>query len=149
MQVQDIMTKNPTCCAPKTTLQEVAKQMVENDCGEIPIVENNRLIGVITDRDICCRAVAEGKNPLDMTASEVMTSPAVSVTPETSVEDCCNTMEENQIRRVPVVDETGRCCGIVAQADIAAHADEEDIAEVVEKISEPGAGGPGSGYVSP
>jgi CBS domain-containing protein len=138
MQVKDIMTKDPACCGPNARLQEVAKLMVDNDCGEIPVVENQKLVGVVTDRDICCRTVAKGKNPLDMTASEVMTAPAISVAKDASIEECCRKLEDNQIRRVPVVDEAGRCCGIVAQADIANYADSEDVAEVVEKISEPG-----------
>ena len=137
MQVRDIMTRNPACSAPSAGLQEVAKQMVDNDCGEIPIVENDKLVGVVTDRDICCRSVAQGMNPLDMTASDVMTAPAITVTPEASLDEVRSAMEMNQIRRVPVVDEAGRCCGIVAQADIAAYADPEDVGEVVESISEP------------
>jgi CBS domain-containing protein len=131
------MTENPACCSADTRLQEVAKFMVENDCGEIPIVENGKLVGVVTDRDICCRTVAQGKNPLNMTASDVMSSPAVSVTQDTSLEECCELMEDYQIRRVPVVDEAGCCCGIVAQADIANCADPEEIAEVVERVSQP------------
>jgi len=138
MQVKDIMTKDPTCCTPDTNLQEVARLMVEHDCGEIPVVENKQSmkpVGVVTDRDICCRTVAEGKNPLGMTAGDCMSGPCVTVTPEMSVEDCCRVMEENQIRRVPVVDENGACCGIVAQADIAQHAPNQETAEVVKVVS--------------
>ena len=138
MQVKEIMTENPVCCAPDTSLQEVARMMVDHDCGEIPVVDENRKpVGVVTDRDITCRAVAEGKNPLEMTARDCMTTPCVTVTEETSVEDCCKTMEANMIRRVPVVDESGACCGIVAQADIAEKAPERDAAEVVNQVSQP------------
>lgn len=139
MQVKEIMTENPACCMPDTNLQEVAKLMVENDCGCIPVVENQETmkpVGVITDRDICCRTVAEGKNPLEMSAGDCMTEIVATVTPETSVEDCCNTMEEKQIRRVPVVDERGGCCGMVAQADIAKNASERQTAEVVKDVSQ-------------
>jgi len=138
MQVKDIMTREPSCCTPDTNLQEVARLMVECDCGEIPVVENRQSmkpVGVVTDRDICCRTVAEGKNPLEMTARDCMSSPCVTVTPEIGVEDCCRVMEENQIRRVPVVDERGACCGIVAQADIAQRASERETAEVVKEVS--------------
>ena len=138
MKVKDIMTSDPACCTPDTGLKDVARMMVENDCGEIPIVESEesqRPIGVITDRDIACRAVARGLNPLDLTAKDCMTSPCVTVTPETSVEECCQTMEEHQIRRVPVVDASGACCGIVAQADIARNASKRDTAEVVKEVS--------------
>jgi CBS-domain-containing membrane protein len=78
---------------------------------------------------------AIGKNPLEMMAGDCMSSPCVTVTPEMSVEDCCRMMEENKIRRVPVVDERGACCGIVAQADIARHATEQEAAEVVKEVS--------------
>jgi CBS domain-containing protein len=139
MQVKDIMTRDLACCTPDTNLQDVARLMVDCDCGGIPVVENRRSmkpVGVVTDRDICCRAVAEGKNPLQMTAGDCMSSPCVTVTPETSVEDCCGVMEENQIRRVTVVDEKGACCGIVAQADIAQHASKQETAEVVRGVSQ-------------
>lgn len=140
MQVKDIMTPDPACCTPDTTLQRVAELMVEHDCGEIPVVENAasmKPVGVITDRDITCRAVAKGLNPLTLTASDCMTTPAVTVTPDTPLEDCCRVLEENQIRRVPVVDEGGACCGIVALADIARHAEKRDAGEVVREVSEP------------
>jgi CBS domain-containing protein len=94
-------------------------------------------VGVITDRDITCRSVAMGNNPLEMTAGDCMSSPCITVTPEMSVEDCCQVMEENQVRRVPVVDESGACCGIVAQADIAQHASKRETARVVKEISAP------------
>ncbi len=138
MNVEEIMTKNPECCTADTKLQEVAQMMVKNDCGCIPVVENlqnKKPVGMITDRDITIRTVAEGKNPLDLTAGDVMTGKVVTVTPDTSVEDCCNKMEDNQIRRVAVVDENGGCCGIVAQADVAIKSTDKKTAEVVEEIS--------------
>ena len=138
MKVMDIMTENPACCMPDDGLQAVATQMVENDCGCIPIVEDmssKKPVGIVTDRDIACRAVAEGKNPLDLTALDIMTKNVVTVTPETSVEECCNLMEEHQIRRIAVVDDSGACCGIVAQADIAVNADDGKTAEVVQEVS--------------
>ena len=138
MKIQEIMTTNPACCQPETSLREVARLMVEHDCGEIPVVRDGRPIGVITDRDITARAVAAGRNPLEMKASECMTSPVITVTPKTDVADCCNTMEEHQIRRVPVVDDSGSCCGMVSQADIAQHASAKKTAEVVKQVSKPG-----------
>jgi CBS domain-containing protein len=139
MQVRDIMSTNVVCCSPETSLPEVARMMVEHDCGEIPVVSASGVpMGVVTDRDITCRTVAEDKNPLDMSAGDCMTTPCVTVTPETTLEACCETLEKNRIRRVPVVDETGACCGIVAQADIALHAPRNETVEVVKKVSEPG-----------
>lgn len=136
MDVRDLMTADPVCCNADTGLQDVAKMMVDNDCGAIPVIDDGRPVGIVTDRDIACRAVAEGKNPLEMTAGEIMSSPVEAVTEETSLEDLCELMEDEQIRRVVVVDDEGRVCGIVAQADLAEYADDE-VAEVVEKISEP------------
>lgn len=138
MEVRQIMTVNPACCTPDTKLQKVAKMLLDHDCGSIPVVADERSmkpLGVITDRDICCRVVALGKNPYEMTAADCMSGNVVTVTPEMSLEACCNVMEENQLRRVPVVDATGRCCGIVAQADIAQHAPRKTTAEVVKEVS--------------
>ncbi len=139
MKVQEIMTKNPACCMPTTSLQETAKMMVDNDCGCIPVVEDNdskKPVGMITDRDITIRTVADGKNPLEMTVKDVMSSNVVTITTDSTAEDCCNLMEKNQVRRVAVVDENGGCCGIVAQADIAIKAENAKTDEVVEKISQ-------------
>ena len=134
--VKIIMTENPACCDPDTSLQEVAKMMVEKDCGCIPVVdENSKPIGMITDRDITVRTVAKGQNPLDLTAGKVMTSDVYTVTPETSIEECCRLMEEKQVRRVAVVDAKGTCCGMVAQADIANYASRKQTAEVVQQVS--------------
>jgi len=141
MQVKEVMTANPACCTTDTPLPEVAKMMVDNDCGEIPVVENQKSkipVGVITDRDIVCRAVAKNNNPLDLTAADCMTKPIVTVTPDTTVEDCCRMMEAKQIRRVPVVDADGACCGIVALADLARQARSGAAGEVVKEVSEPG-----------
>ena len=138
MLVREIMSKNPACCTSDTSLQEVAKMMVDNDCGCIPVVESEsgkKPIGMITDRDITIRTVAEGKNPLDLTAADAMSNDAATVTPETSVEDCCNMMEDKQIRRVVVVDENGGCCGMVAQADVAQYASTGQTADVVKEVS--------------
>lgn len=138
MNVNELMTKDPACCTPDANVQEAARLMKEHDCGCIPVIEDRnskKPVGVITDRDICCRTVAEGKNPLDLTVQEVMTSNVETVTEDTSVEECCTLMEDKQIRRVVVVDGNGGCCGIVAQADIALQASENKTAEVVQEVS--------------
>ncbi len=137
MQVREIMSENPACCTGDTSLQDVARLMVEHDCGCIPIVgdrESKKPIGMITDRDITVRTVAEGKNPLEMTAGDAMTGDVVCVTPEMSVEECANIMEDRQIRRVAVIDENGACCGMVAQADLALNAPKH-ASEVVQEVS--------------
>ena len=140
MKVKDVMTADPACCIPATDLQEVAQMMTDHDCGEIPVVANQetkRPIGVITDRDIVCRTVALGLNPLLLTVAECMTTPCVTVTPEMSVGECAWLMEDKKIRRVPVIDADGRCCGIVALADIARHGKTGVTAEIVKEVSEP------------
>ena len=139
MDVRSAMTADPACCTAATPLHLVARMMVDNDCGEIPVVddhESRRPIGVVTDRDITVRAVARGLNPLDIPASEIMTSPVVTVNPETSLSDCCCLMEQHQIRRVLVIDDAGRVCGIVAVADIAKTAGQNATGEVVKEVSE-------------
>ena len=138
MNVREVMTADPACCTADTPLPEVAKMMVECDCGAIPVVDSKdskKPVGMITDRDITIRTVAEGKNPLDLTASDAMTENVMTVTPETSLEECCNLMEQHQIRRVAVVDKNGSCCGMIAQADIAINADGRKTAEVVQEVS--------------
>lgn len=138
MQVREIMTKDPACCAPESNLQEVARLMADNDCGEIPVVdESGRPKGVVTDRDIACRAVAEGRDPRQTAARDVMSTPVITVTPEEGVEHSLELMEQNQVRRLPVVDESGACCGMVAQADIARRTSERDTGELVRDVSQP------------
>ncbi len=142
MQVKEVMTIDPACCVLETSLQEVAQMMIDHDCGEIPVVENKQNylpIGVITDRDIVCRTIAKGINPLDLTVAECISRPCVTVTPEMSIEECSRILEANQIRRVPVVDASGSCCGIVSLADIALRARQSIVAEVVKEVSEPSA----------
>jgi CBS domain-containing protein len=139
-QAKDIMTTNPACCSPEDSVEEAAQMMVKHDCGEIPVVEskdNPKPIGVITDRDVACRVVATGKSPRQTRVREAMSSPPVTVKPETSIEECCRLLEKNQIRRVPVVDQTGLCCGMLSQADIVKAASTKQTAEVLKQVSEP------------
>jgi len=140
MRVKDIMTDTISCCTPETSLADVARKMVVHDCGAIPVIDDqdhDRPLGVVTDRDIVCRILALGRNPLEMTAGECMTSPAYAVHPEDTLDDCCQMLEEHQVRRAVVIDEHGSCCGMVAQADLARHAGSRQIAELVEEVSQP------------
>jgi CBS domain-containing protein len=143
MQVRDIMTPNPACCTPATPMQEVAMLMVDNDCGCIPIVENTttmRPVGVITDRDMVTRMVAQGINPVERAAADYMSSPVITVREDASISECLNLMEQHKIRRVPVVGNLGEVVGMVAQADVALRLSEERAADVVKEVSEPGTG---------
>jgi CBS domain-containing protein len=134
MKTQDIMTKNPSLCVANTKLDEVARMMVESDCGEIPVVrskEKAELLGVVTDRDICCRAVATGKSPSQTSASDIMSSPAVTVSPDTDISQCYKLFEEREIKRLPVVDQRGHCVGIISLSDVAEKAPEQYARELL------------------
>jgi CBS domain-containing protein len=137
MRVQEIMTSDPACCKPEQTLQEAAHLMLTNDCGCIPVVDadSNRIVGLITDRDIAIRAVAAGKDPVRTQVSEAMSHAVVVLPSETPIEQCLLLMEENQVRRAPVVDQNGRLIGIVAQADIARTAPPEQVGGLVSEVS--------------
>jgi CBS domain-containing protein len=141
MLVREIMTADPTCCTPETSLQTAARMMVDADCGAIPVIvdEDSQIPrGIITDRDIVCRAVAEGSNPFELKVSDCMSEGVATVPDDMSIEECCGMMERAQVRRVPVVDARGRLCGIVAQADIARRVPQETLAaELVEHVSAP------------
>jgi CBS domain-containing protein len=133
---RDVMTADPACCSPDTTLDQIARLMIENDCGEIPIVDrSDRPIGVITDRDIVCRAVAEGKNPMAYTAAGFMTTPVETVAADAPLDDVIAIMEQRQIRRIPVVDGDGCCTGIISQADLVTAAAPRQTAELLSQIS--------------
>lgn len=139
MRVRELMTSNPACCTPGTPLEDVGRMMMRCDCGEIPVVDNResmRPIGVITDRDIVIRAVAEGRNPLELQAADCMTEPCITVSEKASIMDCIHLLEEHQIRRIPVIDESGRCTGIVSQADVARRIDHH-AAEILKQVSQP------------
>jgi CBS domain-containing protein len=134
---REVMTADPACCTAHTTLDQVAKLMVLNDCGEIPVVDNqDQPIGVITDRDIVCRVVAEGRNPSGHTVEEFMTRPVVTVRADAPLDQVLSTMEQHKIRRVPVVDERGCCAGIIAQADVAVTAGERTVGQLVREVSQ-------------
>jgi CBS domain-containing protein len=138
MTVATVMTSSPACCTPSSSLTEVARLMVDNDCGEIPVVEDmklRKLAGVITDRDIATRIVAAGRNSAEACALDCMSSPAISVHPDTSLQECCELMETRQIRRVPVVDQAGAVVGIVSLADVVRNANSATTVAVVKEVS--------------
>jgi CBS domain-containing protein len=144
MNAEQIMTPQPVVATPDVPLQEIAELMVEYDCGEIPIVDTRETmqpIGVVTDRDITCRVVARGINPLVLTAKDCMSSPCLTIERMTDVGECCRLMEEHQVRRVLVVNRAGQLCGIISQADIAEFAGEQDAMGLVREVSQrsPGA----------
>ncbi|HVI60007.1 MAG TPA: CBS domain-containing protein [Luteimonas sp.] len=137
--ITSVMTANPAACRADTPLRDVARLMIDHDCGQIPVVDGaNELVGVVTDRDIAIRIVAEGRDGNTATAQDAMSSPAKSVASDTSLEDCTTLMEAEKIRRVPVVDAAGKLAGIVSIADLALAGKKDATAEVVKEVSEPG-----------
>jgi CBS domain-containing protein len=140
-KVKDVMSSHPVTCLADATLEHVAKLMLEYDCGEIPVVDSEKSlnpIGVITDRDICIRTLALGKNPLQLKVRDFMTSPVTVVEVDKPIEACCEIMENKKIRRVPVVDLNGKICGMISLADLATKLDDAITSEVVKHISVPG-----------
>jgi CBS domain-containing protein len=134
------MSKKPEFATPDMDLQNVAKMMADHQVGSIPVLENKdsmKVIGMVTDRDITTRAVAMGKNPLQLKASDVMSTPVVTVKEEDDIRDVARMMEKNMVRRIPVVDQRGNLIGIVAQADIALKSTDKITGDVVESVSKP------------
>jgi CBS domain-containing protein len=140
MKISDLMTKDPACCTKETTLKEAANMMIDCDCGQLPVCDSkdgNNVLGVITDRDIVCRAVAEGKDMNKTTVGECMSTPAVTGQTNMSLDDAIALMEFNMIRRLPVMDNDGCVCGIVSISDIACKSDSNKVDEVVREVSKP------------
>lgn len=136
--VTSVMTANPACCKADTPLQDVARMMVEHDCGQIPVVDAQGMpLGVVTDRDIAVRIVAAGRDASGATAGDAMSSPAQTVREDSSLKDAVCLMEAAKIRRVPVVDASGKLAGIVSIADLALAGKDIATAEVVKEVSEP------------
>lgn len=135
MQVFQIMTSDPDTARRQDTLQAVAAKMDSGDYGSMPVVEDGRLVGVVTDRDIAVRAVAQGLGP-DTAVGEVMTADPVCVAPDSEVEDAAEIMQDEQIRRLFVTDDDDRLVGVVALADVALEDDEALSGETLEEISE-------------
>src|SRR3954469_15026980 len=127
---RDVMTPDSAGCSPHTTLDDGARLMARNDCGEIRVIDtSDQIVGVVTDRDIVCRVVAEGKNPIAYTAETCMSGPVVTVRADAPLEEVVSTMEKHQIRRVPVVDERDSCVGIISQADVSWAGEPRDVAD--------------------
>ena len=134
-KVSDVMTGRPRAVTPQTLLTEVAELMEAEDVGSIPVVEDDRLVGIITDRDIVVRAIAKGKDPKGMPASAVSSRELVTVHPDDDLSDALELMARHQVRRLAVTGEDERLVGVVSQADVAREAKEKDTGEVVQSIS--------------
>jgi CBS domain-containing protein len=134
--IRDLMTKNPCSIDADKSVAYAAKMMRDEDVGLAPIVEGDKLIGTLTDRDIAVRVVAEGKDPDQTTVREVASTNLVTIDPQQDLDEALALMAKHQVRRLPVVEEDGRLVGVVAQADVAREGDAEQTGQVVQEISE-------------
>jgi CBS domain-containing protein len=140
-KASDVMTANPQSVTEKQTIREVARLMVDKDCGALPVVGENarNVIGMITDRDIVVRLVAEGKDPSSSKVSDAMSRNARTIGEDMPLSQVLALMSKEQVRRVPVVNKNGELVGIVAVADLANQTtDERKVGQAVSNISEPG-----------
>jgi CBS domain-containing protein len=135
--IRDLMTTNPQTVEPSTPIVEVARVMRDADVGPVPVVEGDRLVGLVTDRDIVVRVVADGNDPSSTTVGEIMSTDLFTVDPDQPLDEALRLMAAHQVRRLPVTEEDGRPVGIVAQADIARElGDDRATGQVVEEISQ-------------
>jgi CBS domain-containing protein len=137
--VRDAMTEDPRSIAASASVVEAARLMRDGHIGSLPITDNEQLVGMITDRDIATRVVAEAADPQTTSVEDVYSRDLISVGPDEDLEEALQLMARHQVRRLPVV-ENGRLVGIVAQADIALSENEKKTGELVEAISEPSEG---------
>jgi CBS domain-containing protein len=133
--VKQLMTSDPCSIDVEKSVAYAAKMMRDEDVGLAPIVEGDRLVGTVTDRDITIRVVAEGKDPESTKVREIASTQLVTVDPQQDLDEALQLMAKHQVRRLPVVEEGGRLVGVVAQADVARSADDARTGELVEKIS--------------
>jgi CBS domain-containing protein len=132
--IRDAMTAKPTTIEPTTSATEAARIMKSEDVGSLPILENDRLVGVVTDRDLAIRLLAEGKSG-DTAVGEIASKDVVTVDPQQTLEEATRLMAEHQLRRLPVCEEDGKLVGILAQADVAQSGHDTLTGETVQQIS--------------
>ncbi len=129
------MTPDPVTYGPTTTLRLVATVMLDHDCAAVPIVSSGEVLGIVTDRDIVCRAVARGWDAADLPASAVMSAPLVAVHPDEDFEDAVQVMKENHVHHLPVIGDDGRLLGIVAQSDLGRRMSNRELGELARETS--------------
>jgi CBS domain-containing protein len=135
MNIRDTMTHDPVTCEPTTPLRLVATIMVDHDCAAIPILSSGEVVGIVTDRDIACRAVARGWNAAELPASAVMSAPLVAIHPDEDFEDAVQVMKENHVHHLPVIDDDGRLLGIVAQSDLGRWMSNRELGQLTRETS--------------
>ena len=133
--IRELMTANPKTLESSSSVVEAARLMRDVDTGIVPIVEGDKLVGTVTDRDIAIRVVGEGRSPESTTVGEIASRELVTIDPQQDLDEALRLMARHQVRRLPVVEEDGKLVGIVAQRDIALHASDEQTGDVVGDIS--------------
>ena len=137
MRIREVMTRDVETVTPDQTAQEAASFMLSADAGSIPVIEGDRLVGIITDRDIAVRGVAKGHGP-DTPVRDLMSNGLVCARVDDDIEEVANKMSEAQVRRLPVIDEQERLCGIVSLGDLSRETDDETAQQALEGVSQPG-----------
>jgi CBS domain-containing protein len=136
MKVKDVMHKGSTCVEPSTPVREIAKRMRDSDVGAVPVRADGRLVGIVTDRDITCRALADDGNLTTMTAKDVMTKDVLCCSPDDDIEVAIETMETKQIRRLPVTDSHKTMIGMLSLGDISQKVSKELSGEMLRAVAE-------------
>lgn len=135
MNVRDAMTPDPATCEPTTTLRLVAMLMLDHDCAAVPIVSSGEVLGIVTDRDITCRAVARGWNAAELPAIAVMSTPLVALHPDETFDEAVQVMKENHVHHLPVIDDAGHLLGILAQSDLARWMSNRELGQLTRETS--------------
>ena len=136
MKVSQLMTKNVSVADLETTLEEIATMMRDEDAGAIPVLDGEKLVGIVTDRDIVLRCIAEGRDPVGTTSEEILSGDLTTIRPNDDIDSAAHLMAQRQVRRLPVVDESGQLVGMLSLGDIAVKEDGDiDSAEALEGVS--------------
>lgn len=138
MQIKEIMSKKVAWVPPTASLQTAAQKMRDLNVGCLPVEENERVVGMLTDRDIACRAVADGRDPSKVTVRDIMSSGIMSVFEDQDVKEAALTMEQKRVHRLPVLDRGNKVVGLLSLSDLALHAPRELSGEVMEVVSRQG-----------
>lgn len=134
--IREAMTPNPSTVQPTTSIVEAAQVMKSEDAGVVPVVDGEQLIGMLTDRDIVIRIIAEGRDANSTTVGDIASRQLVTIDPQQEIDEAVRLMSQHQVRRLPVVEEDGRLVGVIAQADIAQTTDAATAGQMVEEISQ-------------
>ncbi len=134
--IREMMTANPKTVRGEDPVAEAARIMRDEDAGVVPIVDGDRVVGIVTDRDVAIRLVADGRDPQSTTVREIASEDLVTIDPDQNLDEALRLMARHQVRRLPVVEEDGRLVGILAQADVARQGDDAETGEVVQQISQ-------------